>query len=484
MTATEGLAKLQSVQLFWAALQNLKLDDTGVLTLPEGVSFMGDPTFGRRLFVRDCYPVYYDFLVNGITENMRGFVFTGTPGIGKSRFALYCLWRLATTPGAAKVVYYQTDPAVVTKFVIDGTAVVQRFEDTMLGSVALPTHFYFVDLAEKRPPANFNGITVVFASPQPARTHEFLKKAFSVSYCMPVCTLDEIQRMRAAVFPGVSVAQVEELVGIYGGIPRSVLQLAPQGRQSMDSALTKTCDYAKLMDLVAAAAGSQTETEAKIASTLVHLVPDPENPTRSTLHWASEYVVNEVLQRCQAAVMADLKRMVLYADSLHPAATLRGWLFEGYAHLQLARGAVEKLQALPLSSGFERVFPQFSSKEPVIVPSGTELHTLNPNVYYRPAKRNLESVDAFAKVGQELFLFQITVAARHPVKGQGLLDIITTFGRDCTVTHLVFVLPKPVRESAAFEVQRVITQGNADYARLPMDLSEQRLKQWVCYVPL
>jgi hypothetical protein len=368
------------------------------------------------------------------------------------------------------------NPTVVAKFVIGGTVVVQRLVDMLLDSVHLPTHFYFSDLADENSPAVFNGVTVMLASPQPARTKEFLKKEFSVSYCMPVCTLDEIQRMRTAVFPHVSASEATQLFCVYGGIPRSVLQFAYRGRQSMDSALTKTSDYAKLMEFV--------ETNAYTSSPLVRLVPDPDDFTCSTLHWASEYVVNEVLRSCQAAVLADLKRIFLYANSFYPAVTLRVWLFEGFAHVQLARGAVEIMLALPLISDIKRAFPQLNSKEPVIVPSGTGLHTLNPSIYYRPAKRNLESVDAFAKVGQELFSFQITVASKHPVKSQGLLDIITTFGHDCTVTHLVFVVPQSAQlESATFGAQHIIAQEKAGSNPLPMELSEQRFKQWVCQFP-
>ena len=100
----------------------------------------------------------------------------------------------------------------------------------------------------------------------------------------------------------------------------------------------------------------------------------------------------------------------------------------------------------------------------------------------RPKTARKPDPIAFAKAGSALFLFQITVAKNHPVKGTGLLSIIESFGKGCKDVHLVFVLPASAESKRVFNAQDILKPDGKPYQRLPDALKGMR--QWSCQVPL
>ena len=75
------------------------------------------------------------------------------------------------------------------------------------------------------------------------------------------------------------------------------------------------------------------------------------------------------------------------------------------------------------------------------------------NVFYFPISRSLESADAFfiqgTKEQSELYIFQLTVASAHPIKANGLLEIVKYFegsgykvDSNSMMMHLVIVMPE------------------------------------------
>jgi KaiC/GvpD/RAD55 family RecA-like ATPase len=66
---------------------------------------MGTPARGSRIFIRQCYRELEQCIKDGIEQRrLQRVVVTGTPGIGKSCFAFYWLWRLRQE---GKTVVYQ-----------------------------------------------------------------------------------------------------------------------------------------------------------------------------------------------------------------------------------------------------------------------------------------------------------------------------------------------------------------------------------------
>jgi hypothetical protein len=100
--------------------------------------------------------------------------------------------------------------------------------------------------------------------------------------------------------------------------------------------------------------------------------------------------------------------------------------------------------------------------------------------YYRPKQRTFASIDALARVGGVLLLFQITVSEQHPVKVKGLERVLEMdLAKGCSSVHLVFVLPcfspDMVGKQPYIGLQpgRVLTKVPAGVASI---------QQWCCHV--
>jgi hypothetical protein len=82
-------AKLVS---FWRSLRHAVANDQ-LLQLCDGTFFLGGEC--ASLFIRDAYVKMGAQILKMVAEGVRNIVVTGIPGIGKSCFGLYLLWKLA-----------------------------------------------------------------------------------------------------------------------------------------------------------------------------------------------------------------------------------------------------------------------------------------------------------------------------------------------------------------------------------------------------
>jgi DNA replication protein DnaC len=104
----------------------------------------------QKLYVRKCHEDVFNLLIHCINLNMTSFAISGTPGIGKSLFFVYILYRLMDdfkkkTPSfKPNRVIYQSGPAykcydlqqqIVTSIAYPRTAELVRQQDT----------FYIID---------------------------------------------------------------------------------------------------------------------------------------------------------------------------------------------------------------------------------------------------------------------------------------------------------------------------------------------------
>ena len=96
-----GVAADEAMHDFWEALPSVVLEGD-VLRLPEGVFFLGDKSLGGALYVRErVYAPLLEEIKRPRRDGSGGgphVLLTGTPGVGKSRFLLYVLWALVTSP--------------------------------------------------------------------------------------------------------------------------------------------------------------------------------------------------------------------------------------------------------------------------------------------------------------------------------------------------------------------------------------------------
>ena len=90
------------------------MDD--VLRLPEGVFFLGVAKLGSALYVRPgVYGPLFDELLRQKNRGERHLVLSGTPGVGKSTFLYYAMWRIVKEALTDVIIFERlAAPAVAT----------------------------------------------------------------------------------------------------------------------------------------------------------------------------------------------------------------------------------------------------------------------------------------------------------------------------------------------------------------------------------
>lgn len=121
------------------------------------------------------------------------FVVTGSPGIGKSYFLLYIMWRLVQNSPA------EDPPTIVVQYkgklalCFQGSKVFKGSIESFETQLENPNTWLLVDGME---PVFRNAKTIVFTSPNLNVYSAFLKEVLSTELFMPVWSFDELQACR------------------------------------------------------------------------------------------------------------------------------------------------------------------------------------------------------------------------------------------------------------------------------------------------
>ncbi|EGZ27460.1 hypothetical protein PHYSODRAFT_387403, partial [Phytophthora sojae] len=178
-------------------------------------------------------------------------VVTGNPGVGKSRFYLYCAFRLIR--GQAEGVVDLSKYALVLNYDDLYHQYCPR-RQAFLGlseteAIPVPNVIRLVDEESSRL-RGWNGVSILFASLEVRGMRKFAREGL---FIMPIWTLRELQTSNA-LLKGNSKLSEDELKArydMYGGVPRRIF--APcQGGFERDLMTAVNCvDVLELLDLVA-----------------------------------------------------------------------------------------------------------------------------------------------------------------------------------------------------------------------------------------
>ena len=148
----------------------------------------------KKLFVRKCYEDVFELLLKNI--KMKSFAISGTPGIGKSLFFVYILYRLMKDH-SVKILSLQPNRIVYQM------GYSYRCFDLQQQTVALTTKieaevlvlkadtFYVID--GQTTPLPSTCIALFISSPRSAQYKEFVKQKMAKEWYFPVWTLDELK---------------------------------------------------------------------------------------------------------------------------------------------------------------------------------------------------------------------------------------------------------------------------------------------------
>lgn len=215
-----------------------------VLKLRDGVQWSLAEA-SSELFVRKCnldlFKIGWD-LASTLDPIIRGYTIYGNPGIGKSWFLSYWLYRLAQEQKT--VCFESMEQNGAWLFQPDGT--VSSFNPNWRGNFPQEIlmdskSFYLFDPAGKNPrePTQTAAFTVVAASSDPRHYFQFNKRNRNKKFIMPPWTEAEIDRILPHL-PHLESSKVKELFAKYGPIPLYILNNTDDWHEELERAISTT----------------------------------------------------------------------------------------------------------------------------------------------------------------------------------------------------------------------------------------------------
>ncbi|EGG21762.1 hypothetical protein DFA_01648 [Cavenderia fasciculata] len=394
---------------FWKHLANAKLDTTtNILSLQDGCVF---PTRElSSLYIRESYVELYD-IISAFEKPANLYLVKGNPGIGKSMFFYYYLWR--------KVQNLETCPKNIVFDFVHHNAILFTFKDNLptvyVGNrdqfanfLLYPDTFYFVDGITPLPSKCF----VLFAS-SPDRTiyEKYMKEKFSASVILPIWTYYEIKGS-IPIYCKDDDNNRESFINEtlirfrrWGGVPRYVFEkISPSEQNTLLLAISR-CGAACLRSV------NQQELEEPGSHKVMHLdvVPNTDY-VQQRMVIGSPFIKQKLFQRFYWRWTNDLLDQMKTSSFL--SSSFGSAMFEQLSHQTLTVGGTffsTNLYTLKLEPSTQKEFFDYNILE------------YDENVYLRPNNRDFEAVDSIIK---PKFLFQMTVSDSHSIKSSGLHNLL------------------------------------------------------------
>jgi hypothetical protein len=393
-----------------AIANNGWLESTHDLPDPSGVFKK------KKLFLRTCYAEMFNLLLANKCIKEK-FAISGTPGIGKSLFFFYMLWRFVQPDESwkPKNILYQLESYF---FFIDIEK--KEFYDV---SKAFARHFvkasdvYIID-GEVRKLLPHSGLTLFISSPCSRRYRKYVTHQDPMKFCFPIWMRDELEECRMLCYPHVSQDALQATYDVYGGVARAIFGVSLKPNQlvcmlAMDNALESTSavdDINIFFDITAIHNDSNTLLHC-ISGNLGGLDYQFLEATM-----ASKYVTKQLWKRYYNAMLDKMQHFFNTARN-----DLSRCLFEGYVDLILQSGNVV-LPCRNLKTG--KIEPNFSLASRFVDIRSLKKSDLpgvfEEGVYYE----GCDDILAIDAVIPQVGLVQATASLIHPIKGIRTLNSI------------------------------------------------------------
>ncbi len=214
--------------LTWRAILNddLSVDwlkNVSKLSLHDGRQwfFNFDMPF---VLARDCTSLLFDRVLALKAEAITGILLTGTPGIGKSWFIMYVIYRLARQKPVPTIILHSAKRDAAYCLRPDGTvAKITGPGGEDLADVSDLKSWYLFDADESKYECfPIPAFTIVAASPNEDHYKGFLKERNRATLWMPPWTLSDLRACRRLMCPDLEAAELKRRFERAGGVPRTV----------------------------------------------------------------------------------------------------------------------------------------------------------------------------------------------------------------------------------------------------------------------
>ena len=376
----------------------------------------------KFMYVRQAYRDLHEKIASHAQNHI---IITGTPGIGKSFFALYELYKAVTED---KVVVFQHLPAHLIYVFANNEGLSAPLIGDCEEWLSSEDTVYLYDAGTNISPNHMlrKAKIRVFSSPNNQNYSEIWKTTSSLKFYMPVWSWPEIECLERK--SEVNMDIVEKMYDIFGGVPRHLFHISADKRDQVVWDLDSKCAQIEVTDILK----NIEESTATECHRIFHYNTD-DNYTKSGTDFASPYVEEKIYESLSKQKEENLYRFLLKSAATPDVAVIRGKMFERLCHRLLPQGGEFTIRKLGMTNGTPTDLQKRTST------SFHDLSELKPDHYMVPSSKRFPSVDAIVPpdIG-----YQMTVSKHHPLNVNGINDVMDACG--CRSLRLYFVIPKDI----------------------------------------
>ena len=284
------------------------------------------------MYIRASYKTISSTIQAGVSKA----IITGTPGIGKSLFLIYLLWKLVKEGKRVLFIYH---PVTI---YYDGNGGVFYYPENSLPT-SNEVDFWANDLwclfdAKDKEPRDLGALPyeycnfILSTSPRREMVNDFKKPPVPRVFYMPLWSETELEII-APYFP--TANNWRDRFKVLGGIPRHVVE---DTEHDPTKILQSACKQCSLDDCVKIVGLDSTITDkSKVVHSLVHMTSlDPF--IEPSVTFASETALSIIVEYKGTEAKRKMVELLASCEGNPLTAALCGYIFEPYAFELLEKG--------------------------------------------------------------------------------------------------------------------------------------------------
>ena len=377
-----------------------------------------------QLYIRNSYQIIvssishgYQTIASTTKHGVYKAIITGTPGIGKSLFMIYLLWKLVKE-GKRVLFIYHPDTIYY-----DGKGGVYELESP---PSVVNHEFWKSDLwclfdAKGKKDEHLSALPygrcnfILSTSPRREMINDFKKPPVPNYFYMPLWTEEELDTI-APKFP--NSKEWHDRFKILGGIPRFVLEHTGTPPKLI---LEGACKECTLDDCIKIIGLNSTITEKlKVIHSLVHITSISPF-TVPSVRYASQTALDIIVRNKMTDAKRKIRELLESSEGNPLTAALCGYIFEPYVLELLEKEG--KFKCRQLVHGNKKI--KTEETDLTIPPSAKIVvdrvdSNQTGNQLYVPKTKNYTAIDAWIP---GIGAFQMTVGRTRDIKGGAVNDL-------------------------------------------------------------
>jgi hypothetical protein len=252
---------------------------------------------------------------------------SGNPGIGKSRFYLYCIFCLLLERK-----FVSTYQLVINFY--DDYFLYDSVQEEFIGLTAAevkdlrenPKVFRLIE-AGSNLLFGWSGVSVLFASPGVAGLNNFMKDD-SYRFYLPVWTFEEVKDLNSMLIPPLDENSLIERFYIFGGIPRFIFNDAQVDEKGELELAINSFDALKVLSYIK----GRTVREKDYSHRVLCMVPSED--FRSILHldFLSKHIAEKIIAKVTDDSIHEISSFVTSLGDDSGSTAVRGRIYEILCH--------------------------------------------------------------------------------------------------------------------------------------------------------